>query len=77
MIQMSDQKEKYQRAKEHAEKEYSTFGQVFCPYLCYRVIFNAKGVEDGPKFFWSIIPFWRTSTTNGERILHNGQPEED
>jgi hypothetical protein len=36
-----------------------------------------KQIEDGQKFFWSIIPFWGMNTETMIRILHNGFPEED
>lgn len=36
-----------------------------------------KQVGDGPKFFWSLIPFWRMNKNNNKRMLHNGNPEID
>jgi len=41
-----------------------------------RVRIIVKQVEQGPKYFWSIIPFWRMNSL-GARLLHNGKPEED
>ncbi|MFH1357405.1 MAG: hypothetical protein ABII18_09780 [bacterium] len=35
-----------------------------------------KQVEDGPFFFWSIIPFWKMNKQK-TRILHTGDPEHD
>ncbi len=42
-----------------------------------RIRVIVKQVENGPKYFWSIIPFWRMDTFTGERKIHNGRPEED
>ena len=36
-----------------------------------------KEVDQGEKFFWSIIPFWGMNDTTMARILHSGIPEED
>ena len=36
-----------------------------------------KQIENSPKYFWSIIPFWKMNKENGERKIHNGNPEED
>ncbi len=40
-----------------------------------RVVVKQVGV--GPKYFWSIIPFWRQNEVTGRRMLHNGRPETD
>lgn len=42
-----------------------------------RVRVIVKQVEDGPKYFWSIIPFWKSNKVSGVRIIHSGKPEED
>jgi len=36
-----------------------------------RVKVIVKQVEDGEKYFWSIIPFWRIEKTTGRRILYS------
>ncbi|MCK5021996.1 MAG: hypothetical protein KAR54_01995 [Candidatus Pacebacteria bacterium] len=36
-----------------------------------------KQIGDSPKYFWSIIPFWKMNKENGTRKIHNGNPEED
>lgn len=41
-----------------------------------RVRVIIKQVANGPKYFWSIIPFWKNGQ-NGRRKLHYGSPEED
>lgn len=42
-----------------------------------RVRVIAKQIDNGEKFFWSIIPFWGMNENTMTRILHNGVPEED
>lgn len=33
--------------------------------------------EGEQKYFWSIIPFWKTNVVTNKRLLHNGKPKED
>jgi hypothetical protein len=42
-----------------------------------RVKVIVKQIENGQKFFWSIIPFWGMNTDTMNRILYSGVPEED
>ncbi|MEI7719761.1 MAG: hypothetical protein WCI89_00955 [bacterium] len=42
-----------------------------------RVRVIVKQIENGQKFFWSIIPFWGMNIETMSRILHSGTPEED
>lgn len=42
-----------------------------------RVRIVVKQIENGQKFFWSIIPFWKMNRETMTRILHEGDPEED
>jgi len=42
-----------------------------------RVRVIVKQIDDGYKFFWSIIPFWGMNEETMSRILHDGIPEED
>jgi len=42
-----------------------------------RVKIIVKQIENGQKFFWSIIPFWGMNTETMSRILCGGIPEED
>ena len=42
-----------------------------------RVRIVVKQIENGQKFFWSIIPFWKMNRETMTRILHDGDPEED
>ena len=36
-----------------------------------------KQIDNGQKFFWSIIPFWGMNINTMTRLLHDGVPEED
>jgi hypothetical protein len=42
-----------------------------------RVRIIIKQIDEGQKFFWSIIPFWGMNKDTMNRILHDGVPEED
>ena len=42
-----------------------------------RVRVIVKQVDDGPKYFWSIIPFWKMDKFTGGKLVHNGKPEHD
>jgi hypothetical protein len=42
-----------------------------------RVRIVVKEIESGPKFFWSIIPFWKRNNALQIRLLHSGNPECD
>jgi uncharacterized protein YydD (DUF2326 family) len=42
-----------------------------------RVMVVVKQIGNVPKYFWSIIPFWKNNKQNGKRKLHYGHPEED
>lgn len=43
----------------------------------YRVRVIVKQVEEGPKYFWSIIPFWKMDKISGQRLMFSGKPETD
>lgn len=42
-----------------------------------RVKVIVKQINGGEIFFWSLIPFWGMNEEYMERILHDGEPEED
>lgn len=42
-----------------------------------RVRVVIKQIGTAPKYFWSIIPFWKVSRGNGKRKHHYGNPEYD
>lgn len=41
-----------------------------------RVRIILKQIENGDKYFWSIIPFWHVNL-RGEKLLNSGFPKED
>lgn len=42
-----------------------------------RVKVIVKQIDDGQKFFWSIIPYWKVDSVNSRRVLHSGNLEND
>ncbi len=42
-----------------------------------RVRVVIKQIEDGPRFFWSIIPFWKLDKNTNRRKMNYGNPEID
>jgi hypothetical protein len=42
-----------------------------------RVKVIVKQIDNGEKFFWSLIPFWEMNKDTQSRIFHEGTPEED
>ena len=43
----------------------------------YRVRVIVKQVDKNPKYFWSIIPFWKMDKMGGKRLMYSGKPETD
>lgn len=42
-----------------------------------RVKIIVKQIDNGNRFFWSIIPYWKIDKNTNKRKLHSGYPEED
>lgn len=42
-----------------------------------RVKVIVKQIDNGEKFFWSIIPYWKIDSINSRRVLYSGDPEHD
>jgi len=42
-----------------------------------RVRIIIKKVGSAPKYFWSIIPYWKINKITGKRKMFNGNPEKD
>ncbi len=73
--------QKFERIRIHSRTE-----TIFKPVKYYefiavvkrnRIKIIVKQIENGQKFFWSIIPFWGMNQVTMNRILHDGFPEED
>jgi hypothetical protein len=43
----------------------------------HRLMVIVKQIENGAKFFWSIIPFWGMNKETMSRMLFEGNPEND
>ncbi len=72
---------KFERIRVHNRTDTKYVNVVFYEFVAIikrnRVKVIIKQVENGEKFFWSIIPFWGMNETTKERIFHEGVPEED
>lgn len=55
----------------------STYYEFVAIINGYRIRVIVKQVEDGPKYFWSIIPFWKMDKITGQRLMYSGKPETD
>lgn len=42
-----------------------------------RVKVIVKRIENGQRFFWSLIPHWRMDENTGKRKMYSGNPEDD
>ena len=42
-----------------------------------RVKVIVKQIDEGERFFWSVIPYWKIDSVNSRRVLHSGNPEHD
>ena len=67
------------RSSAHNEilAKFSTYYEFVAIIDKYRVRIIVKQIEAGPKYFWSIIPFWKYDDKKKERKMCYGNPEED
>lgn len=42
-----------------------------------RVKVIVKQIENGQRFFWSVIPYWKIDSMYSRRVLYSGDPEND
>lgn len=42
-----------------------------------RIRVVVKRVGEAPPYFWSVIPFWKGFSENGDRVMHYGNPIND
>ncbi len=54
-----------------------TYYEFVAILQCKRVRVIVKQSGDAPKFFWSVIPFWKVDKSNGKRRMKYGTPEFD
>ncbi|MGD0328230.1 MAG: hypothetical protein ABSB00_00770 [Minisyncoccia bacterium] len=78
-LQGIDQGNKMERIKINSRWE---FKMVFVSYYDFisvisgcRIRIVVKNIENGPNYFWSIIPYWKQG--NYRREMFEGNPEED
>ena len=71
----------FEREKSHGRWQSTMRSGTYYEFVAvingYRVRVVVKQVGNGPKYFWSIIPFWKMDKITGQRLLHNGKPEVD
>jgi len=71
----------FERIRVHSRTD--TILKPVCYYEFIAVLENVrvkvivKQIDDGQKFFWSIIPYWKIDSVNNRRALHSGDPEGD
>lgn len=55
----------------------ATFYEFIAVLQNTRVRVIVKQIADGPKYFWSIIPFWKLEKEDSKKRMHYGNPEHD
>ncbi len=72
---------KFERIRVHSRTEQLLKSVQYYEFIALikrnRVKVIVKQVDNGEKFFWSLIPFWGMDVSTMNRILHDGSPEED
>ena len=75
------QTKKFERVRVHSRTENILKIVTYYEFIALvnrdRVKVIVKQIENGEKFFWSIIPFWGMNEQTKTRLLHDGSPEED
>ncbi|MEI6346052.1 MAG: hypothetical protein WCO79_02360 [bacterium] len=65
----------FERVKIHSRTEMFLRSVSYFEFIAivdqFRVKILVKQIEDGEKFFWSIIPFWSTNSSTRERTFHD------
>lgn len=71
----------FEHEKTHSRWEYVMRNATYYEFVAImkevRVRVIIKQVENGPKYFWSIIPFWKMDKITGQRLMYSGKPEID
>ncbi len=72
---------KFERIRTHSRTDTILKSVTYYEFIAVmkrnRIRIIIKQIDGGQKFFWSIIPFWGMDTATMNRILHDGEPEED
>jgi hypothetical protein len=80
-IQGISEQKVFELNRSNQRNEYLMVNAMFYEFIAVldgvRVRVVVKQVGTAPKYFWSIIPFWKIHKGTGKRKLHYGSPEED
>lgn len=80
-IQGISERNGFELIRSHARNEmlpkFSTYYEFVAIIDKFRVRVVIKQIENGPKYFWSIIPFWKYDDKKKARRMCYGNPEED
>ena len=72
---------KFERIRMHSRTETVLKPVTYYEFIAVikrnRIRIIIKQIDNGQKFFWSIVPFWRMNIETMNRIFHEGVPEED
>jgi len=68
----------FETVKVHSRKEFIFKNVTYYEFIALiqrnRIKVIIKQIENGQKFFWSIIPFWGMNFKTKQRIFHEGNP---
>lgn len=71
----------FESRKSHGRWERVLKNVVFYEFVAVlqnvRIKVIVKQVEEGKRYFWSIIPFWKLNATTHKRMLYSGSPDTD
>ena len=79
-IQGISEQKIFELNRSNQKNEYILVDAIFYEFIAVldkiRIRVIIKQINNKPKFFWSVIPFWKNNF-KGVRKLHYGKPEED
>jgi hypothetical protein len=70
----------FEKARKHSRTETVLKNVTFYEFIAVVENIRIKVIvkqSDGPYLFWSIIPFWKLSSSTSKRKLHSGNLDED
>lgn len=72
---------KFERVRSHNRTDTVLKSVIYYEFIALikrdRVKVIIKQIENGEKFFWSIIPYWGMDENTKSRLFYDGTPEED
>ena len=79
-VQGVGERVEWHKKKKHGRWESSPIRIKYYEFIAVignsRIKIILKEEDSGPKYFWSIIPFWKINKITGKRILHGGNLED-